>query len=52
MIMPINVWDSKKGLYVPVGSIDDNWHELFSLRMPLIGHLIRKYRNLDYISSD
>ena len=21
--MPINVWDYKKGLYVPVGSIDD-----------------------------
>ena len=52
--LPISISDFQHNLTCLlklVCSIDDNWHELFSARMPLVGHLLHKYRNLDTIPS-
>ena len=50
--LPISVKDFQHNLTCLlrfVSSIDDNWHELFSPRMPLVGHLLHKYRNIDVL---
>ena len=50
--LPISVKDFQSNLASFlrfVCSIDGDWAELFSARVPLSSHLLRKYRNLDVI---